>query len=123
VFGMIVTLSAFNTACTSGGDKEAEEVLEDASDDVVDETGDVAEDAMSDAAEDAASVGEDIGEIPTDDPAEAAAEAEAAIGGSAARPATPTGPKVTRYVKTFAVNIRSAPSKQAPIVGHLARGH
>jgi hypothetical protein len=105
VFAGILSMIATFSGCS--GDNETEEPVAEG------EEGEATDEAAAPAAEEA--------------PAEPAAEPEAAPAPEPA-PAVPAGPvgfdgaKVTRYVTTYALNVRTAPDKAAPVKRWVKKG-
>ena len=108
------TLSVLALLASCSGKDEPKEPAEDA--------------AKEDAAEaPAAEPADSAGETPAAEPAPepAAAPAAAAPAPAPATPAEPAGfdgPKVTKYVTSFALNVRGGPSKEFPVKRHVKRG-
>jgi hypothetical protein len=115
---LLISAVALVWSGCSGDQEEAEDVVEGAEGE--------GEEAAAEG-EEAAAEGEEAAEEAVNEAAPTA-EAEA----EAAKPATPapapvdapgfTGKSAVRYVTSFALNVRSAPSKDAPVLKHVKWG-
>jgi hypothetical protein len=127
----IVAALALSLWGCSGDSKDVEGVVDakadEATDKATDKAKDAGEDAVEDAVDDAQAATEDA--VPIDDGEAASTDATSEAGTAAETVPVATsvpfngGPSVTRWVKTFAVNVRTGPSKESPVVRHMARGH
>lgn len=103
----------------SGDEEKTEEAVEKSDDEgeaaAGDEAAPPAEEA--DTAEEAAAPSAELAPAPAPSPAPIAAPPPSA-------PEAPgfDGPKVVRWVTSYALNVRSGPGKEFPVIGHVKRG-
>lgn len=112
---LLLSMAAlFWTACSSDGQEDMAEPTEEKSQDDGDAT---AEDAAGEQA-----ANEAVNEAAPSADDEAAAAIPDAPAPAAAEPPGFTGKPMSRYITSFALNVRSGPTKEAPVVRHVKWG-